>query len=335
MKSLVYRGKLGLVCEETPKPIPAPGQVLLRISNCGICGSDLFLFKNGILRDGTVMGHELSGVVEEMGEGASGCKPGDKVIARPQGCGECKWCLERKENICNKRRSIGLGGRPGGFAEFMVADLDMIIPAPEGLPLEQACMADQFGSALHGMNAVGFRKGEKVLVTGAGPIGLSAVILLKHKGASKVVVFDPDESRASTALEFGADAAVSTGSIQSASREHFGADGPDIILECSGNSKAVEAAIQTAPFGGRIGLVGMASAPATFIPMLVFQKHLTIIGCFGNTQDECRECMDIMAAGAPAGKLITKRVSIEQLPAAFDELLKSKEQTKIVMDASL
>lgn len=335
MKAIVCSAKEGLVLRELPDPAPGPGEVLLRIRNCGICGSDLFLYKNGILRDGLVMGHELSGIVESVGAGIGGISPGDRVIARPQGCKTCKWCRAGLENLCTQRRAIGLGARPGGFAELLLADEDMIIPVPDACPLDQACMADQFGSALHGLHCVDFKAGETALVTGAGPIGLSAVMLLRNKGASKIVVAEPGENRAALAVELGADATFSpaTKSMSAGVREHFGADGPDCIFECSGATPALEAAIQVAPFGGRIALVGMASAPAKFIPMVVFQKHLLIVGCFGNTQAECRESMDIMASGTiPSDRIITKKVGIEQVPAAFDELIKSKDQIKIVME---
>jgi len=335
MKALVYTDKEGLKVREVPEPVVGPRQVLLKISNCGICGSDIFLFKSGGLPEGAIMGHELSGTVEATGGEIEGISRGDRVIARPSGCGECKFCDSGLENLCTSRRSIGLGRWPGGFAEFMVADWDMIIPVPERLPLDQASMADQFGSALHGIRTINFRSGENVLVTGAGPIGLCAIMLLKYYGAEKIVVSEMLENRSELALKFGAHAAVSPAdrSLASVISEHFGPTGLDCIIECSGNPKATQDAIQCSTIGSRISLVGMCTKPVTFIPFTLFQKHITILGSFGNTQKECIECMDIMASGQiPSGDLITKKVPLEELPAAFDEVIKSKDQIKVMME---
>lgn len=337
MKALVFTHKAGLEVKEVPAPTPGAGQVVLRISNCGICGSDLFLYKSGGLRDGAIMGHEFSGVVESVGEGVPGVSVGDRIIARPWGCGECSWCKKGMENICARRRTMGLGRRDGGFAEFLVADRDMIIHVPERLGLDLASMADQFGSALHGMRTIGFQPGENALVMGAGPIGLCAVMLLKHAGAGKIIVSEVIEERAALAERFGADEVVSPVKqpLASALGKLLGGENLDCILECAGNAAATQQAIQIAPAGCRISLVGMCTSPVTFIPFAVFQKHLTIVGSFGNTQAECRECMDIMASGAiPARELITRKVPMEELPAAFDELMKSKTQIKIMMEIS-
>ena len=144
-----------------------------------------------------------------------------------------------------------------------------------------------------------------------------------------------NEKRAALAEKFGADTVVNPKEqpLAAAIGKLFGPGEPYCILECSGNAAALQETIGIAPLGCRIAMVGMASAPVTFIPMVVFQKPLTIVGCFGNTQAECRECMDIMSSGGmPAGELITKRVGIDGLPAAFDELMESKDQIKIVMD---
>lgn len=334
MKALVYTDKEKLRCKEVPDPVAETGGVVMRISNCGICGSDIFLYKSGGLPDGAIMGHELSGTIEAIGPRVEGIRVGDRVIARPAGCGTCRWCLEGKENLCARRRSIGLGKRPGGFAEFMAADADMILPVPENLGLDQASMADQFGSALHGMKVANFMKGENALVVGAGPIGLCAVMLLRHAGASKIVVSESLAGRSAVAIEFGADAAESPEilSLAATIAKHF-KEGPDCIFECSGTVAGTQAAIQCAPTGCRIVFVGMCTKPVTFLPFTLFQKHLAIFGSFGNTQAECRECMDVMASGSiPSARLITKKVALEQLPDAFEEAMQSKEQLKIMME---
>lgn len=338
MKAMVYTGKDGLTIREVETPVAGPGQVRIRLTNCGICGSDLFLFKSGGLSDGTIMGHELSGVVDTVGEGVEGISEGGRVIARPIGCGDCKWCRKEMENICVNRQALGLGQRPGGFAEYMVVEKEMIIPVPENLGLDQASMADQFGSSLHGLYVADFQPGETALVTGAGPIGLCAVMLLKYKGAGRVIVAEVDPERIELAEKFGADDVISPGKKPLASLLSSlpGYDGIDCVIECSGNAAATTDAILTAPVGCRIALVGMCTQPVTFMPFVLFQKHLAITGAFGNSQKECIESMDIMASGKiPSQNLITKKVPLEDIPAAFEQVMNSKTELKVMMDIPL
>lgn len=335
MKALVYTDKSGLVVKEVPTPEAAPGRIRMKIKNCGICGSDLFFVNSGGLRDGTIIGHEFSGIVDQVGLGVSGISVGDRVIARPTGCGQCRNCAAGMENICPERKSIGLGNTPGGFAEYLVVDQDMVIPVPENLGLDQASMADQLGSALHGIRICDFKAGEKVLVTGAGPIGLCAVMLLKYLGASKVVVSEMVEKRAGLAMNFGADAVVSPGkkSLSSHIDDHFGKEGPDCIIECTGAPGGLLDVIQCSRVGCRISLVGMCMQPVSILPFAIFQKHLSIFGSFGNTQKECIECMNIMASGKiPSEKLITKKVPIDGLPHEFATIKKDLDQLKVMME---
>lgn len=335
MKALVYTDKSGLVVKEVPTPEATAGRVRLKIKNCGICGSDLFFVNSGGLKNGTIIGHEFSGIVDQVGMGVSGISIGDRVIARPTGCGQCKNCAVEMENICPERKSIGLGNTPGGFAEYLVVDQDMIIPVPENLSLDQASMADQLGSAMHGIRVAGFKKGETALVTGAGPIGLCAVMLLKYLGTSKVVVSEMMEQRSAMALNFGADAAVSPGkkSLSAHIDDHFGKGGPDCIIECTGTPGGLSDVIQSSRVGCRIALVGMCMQPVSILPFAIFQKHLSIFGSFGNTQKECIECMDIMATGkVPSAQLITKKVPIEELPSVFATIKKDLDQLKVMME---
>lgn len=334
MKALVYTGKEGLSVKEIDAPVAGPGRAVLRIRNCGICGSDLFLLKSGGFPDGAVPGHEFSGVIEELGPGVEGFSVGELAIARPAGCGECKWCAKKMENICVRRRALGFGQRKGGFSEFLLADADMLIRVPDGLSSELAALTDQFATALHGMKVVNFQPGENVLVTGAGPIGLCAIMLLKHAGAGKIIVSEVNPDRVEIAKRLGADEVLSPieKGFVSAVNKSFGDAGMDIIIECSGTAEATQQAIQISPVGCRISLVGMCVKPVTFIPFAVFQKHLTIIGSFGNSQTECREVLDIMASGSiPAGDIISRRVTLDELPEVFAQLMKAKDELKVMM----
>jgi threonine dehydrogenase-like Zn-dependent dehydrogenase len=332
MKAMVWRNKTGLGIEEISKPEAGPGRVLIKAAACGICGSDLFLYKNRVLTDGCILGHEIAGVVESVGDGVSGVAAGDRVLVRPCGCGQCKHCARGNENICSQRRSIGFGAVPGGFADYLCVEPDQCLPVPPGLGLDQAALTDQLSTGLHALKLVRFEPGQSALVLGAGPIGLCVIIMLKHMGAAAIGVTEMLPERKALAERFGAHAVFdpTQPKLNASLAQLFGPDGPDALFECSGTAPATQQAIAMAPRGASIALVGMCSASVSIIPMSLFQRQIAIIGSFGNTQAECIECMDLMASGdIPSRELITKRIALEQVPAEFELQLTSKTDIKV------
>lgn len=332
MKAMVWRNKTGLGIEDIPKPEAGPGRVLIKSAACGICGSDLFLYKNRVLTEGCIPGHEIAGVVEAVGADVSGIAPGDRVLVRPNGCGECKHCRSGNENICSRRRSIGFGAVPGGFAEYLTAEPDQCLALPAGLGLDQAALTDQLSTGLHALNLVRFEPGQSALVLGAGPIGLCVIIMLKQAGATAIGVTEMLPERKALAEQFGAHAVFdpTQPKLNAALSDLFGPDGPDTLFECSGTAPATQQAIALAPRGASIALVGMCSSSVSIIPMSLFQRQLAIVGSFGNTQAECIECMNLMAdARIPSRELITKRIALDQVPAEFDLQLTSKTDIKV------
>ena len=332
MKAVVYRHKKGLVVEDVPRPAPGPGQALMRVTNCGICGSDLFLYKNKVLSDGVILGHELSGVIEGVGSDVEGLSPGGRVVGRPSGCGTCRACRTGNDNLGRERRGPGFGQYPGGFAEYTVLDRDMLIPVPPEVPLDAGALTDQVATAIHGMRVIGFKEGETALVMGAGTIGLCEIVMLRKSGASLIVASEPQPERAARAREFGADHVLDPAArdFSNSVREIFGPDGMHAVFECSGTAPATLQAVHIASSGARIALVGMCAQSVGIVPMILFQKQLTITGSYGNTQAECRESLDLMARGiVPYRDLITEKISLEKVPEAFDELIGGKNVIKI------
>jgi (R,R)-butanediol dehydrogenase/meso-butanediol dehydrogenase/diacetyl reductase len=332
MKAMVWRNKTGLGIEDIDKPQASPGRVLIKAAACGICGSDLFLYKNRVISQGCILGHEVAGIVETVGQGVTAIAPGDRVLVRPNGCGICKHCVRGDENICSQRRSIGFGAVPGGFAEYLTVEPDQCIIVPAALGLDQAALTDQVSTALHALKLVRFQAGESALVLGSGPIGLCVIMMLKQAGASKIGVTEMLPERKALAEQFGAHAVFdpTQPKLAAAMAELYGPDGADAFFECSGAAPATQQAIAMAPRGARIALVGMCSASISIIPMSLFQRQLTIVGSFGNTQQECIECMDLMAnKQIPSKELITKRLTLDDVPAEFEHQLTSKTDIKV------
>lgn len=175
MPAAVYRGEHTVVVEEIPVPAVGPGLVLLEVSHCGICGTDLHLMMEDWGRPGMRGGHEFSGVVVEVGGGVEGWVPGDRAVGGPaHGCGECRQCVRGRTNLC-ARRHAGIGVGPAGYARYTVIDADRLFRILPEVSLRTAALVEPLAVALRGVRRGGAAPGDRVLVTGAGPIGLLTV----------------------------------------------------------------------------------------------------------------------------------------------------------------
>ena len=209
MRAAVYTALETIEFQERPIPKAGPGEVVIKIKYCGICGTDVEIYFEGILPPGIVLGHENVGTVAEVGEGVEGWEVGDRVIAGPPGpCGQCYYCLHGKPAICENgfEQTNGLR-RDGGMAEYMLVKDPkyMLTRIPDHVPFEDAVLMDCIAVAYHGIMESAFRMGDNVVVSGAGPIGLCLIQLLKIGGAGHITVLQPSPIKREMALKFGAD----------------------------------------------------------------------------------------------------------------------------------
>ena len=178
MRAVVVSGSGELGTETVPDPSPAPGQLVLRVSRCGICGSDLHVHQLGLLEAGAVMGHEFCG---EVMESAEGFRAGEHVTALPTlSCGHCERCRRGMGMYCQRRRVIGLGEAPGAFAELVAVAVHEIVRLPDGVDDDHGALIEPLAVGLHAVKTAGIRRGERCVVLGAGPIGLAALIWARH-----------------------------------------------------------------------------------------------------------------------------------------------------------
>jgi len=334
MKAIYYTREQGLLYSDLPDPVVARGEVLVRVHYAGICGSDLHLFKSGMLPPQAIMGHEVSGTIEALGEGVGERKVGDRVIIRPIGCGSCPVCKEQKENLCPGRRAIGLGQNPGGYAEKIAVPWGMTIPVPENVPLDQAALTDPVATALHAIRQARPLQKKSALVLGAGVIGLSLLLLLKKEGAKPILVSELEERRREMALQLGADGVVQPrddGALQ-VIQSLTGGRGPAAAFECSGSAGAFEQALRWVAKDGEIILVGLGGEPFCLPPIMAVLKEARIIGSFANTREECRETLRRMARGEFSIASLTRdRIFLKDLPGVFQELLKGSPRNKVIV----
>ncbi len=326
---LVDAHQLELV--EIPAPEPAPGEVVVRVDGCGICGSDLTSYKVGLFTD-TVPGHELAGVVESVGDGVTAWSAGETAVIDPKiPCGVCEDCKRGASYRCAMALTAGIGfARDGGFAEFVAAPVALLHPLPTSLALENACLVEPLSVAVHGVERARIHPGDPVVVIGLGPIGLFTVAVLRARGAGTIIGVDPVADRRRLAIELGADIAVAE--LREV-RDHV-APTPAVI-ECSGYAPLLHAAADLVAPGGRLVLVGVPFGEATVIPLMWVTRETEIIGSIASDASDFAASLEMLAADPGIARVATRRVSLAQVPEVFEELITPSSGGKVIVDPRL
>lgn len=307
-------------------PTPGPGELVLRVTACGICGSDLKA--RPVMPPGTVMGHELCGEVVAVGEGATDAwAEGMRAAVLPvQSCGSCAWCRSGDVAHCASASLLGLGGAAGGFAEMIRASADISFRLPDALPEVHGALVEPFAVGLHTARVAGIGAGDDVLVIGAGPVGLTTARWARELGAGAVTVSDPVELRRTMAPTFGATATVDP------AVEELG--GPyDVVVECVGKPGMLDACTAVTRPHGRIVVAGVCAEPDPFLPMVALLKELTVRFSVYYRPEEFRTVIDaFMTERIDPGPLVTRTVGLGDLDDAFASLATSPADLKIVVD---
>src|SRR5579862_7998204 len=246
MLAAVHEGGQAVVVRELPVPEPGPGEALIAVSHCGICGSDLhFVVEGWGARPGSVHGHEYSGTVVALGPASEGWAVGDRVVGGPgRGCGECPQCAAGLVHLCANRGGIAEGPSHGAFATFKRLRVDQLFRVPDQLDLRVAALAEPVAVALRGVRRSGARPGDRVLVTGAGPIGLFTIAVLRAQGVEDVTASEPAPRRRERALAVGATAAVTPDTLVGPTSPTATVGRPyQAAIECSGRADAMAAAL--------------------------------------------------------------------------------------------
>ena len=338
MKAAVYRVSKGLVIEEIPIPRVEPDQVLVKVSHTGFCGSDHSMIHSGGLPDGTIIGHETSGVVVEAGNLARGVPEGTRVIVRPTSCGACPDCSAGRPYFCqNNRRSIGIGDLPGAFAEYIVAYPEMLIPVPAGVDSQNAALAEAFAASLHAITCSN-RQGCSALVVGGGPIGLALVRLLKILEFHPIMLSEPVAEKREIALTFGADHVIDPLSEDLSQKVFTGTEGRgcDVVFECSGVPSLIQSCMDAAARGGTVCVVSVMYTAAQITSVTLNFKEIWLTGSYSNTHEENIQCLNWMAEGKLDGKpLITDMISLDQLPDVYEKRIDTGLAIKVMIDLQM
>jgi len=285
MQAAVVAAPRDVRLAEVPAPVPGPGEALVRVRAVGLCGSDLQYYAQGRIGElkfasGHILGHEVAGIVEQLGPGAEGPVPGTPVAVDPAiACGRCRFCLEGNPNFCKNLRFFGSPPVSGALQEYIVHPAQLLLPLPSEIPMSVGAVVEALGVAIHAVDLGHLSLGASVAVFGCGPIGLMVVRLARLVGASLVWATEPLPHRRKIAVQFGAAAALDPGSedVVRGIKERTGGEGVDVAFEIAGSSSATVQAVQALRPGGTLVLVGYWKADEVTLPgITAMRKGLTI-----------------------------------------------------------
>ena len=339
MKALVKKEpSKGLWLEEAPVPEYGIDEVLVKMHHTGICGTDVHIYDwnewaQKTIKTPIIIGHEFVGEVVEVGSNVKDFKPGDLVSGEGHiVCGRCRNCLAGRRHLCPDTTGLGVN-RDGAFAEYLSIPVSNVWPCHPDIPEEMYAYFDPLGNAVH--TGLSFDVlGEDVLITGAGPIGIMAVAIVKHAGARHVVITDVNDFRLDIAKKMGASVAlnVENGTIAEVQKTLDMQEGFDIGLEMSGSPDAFKGMIANMAHGGKIALLGIQPGDTGIDWDSVVFSSLTIRGIYGREMYETWYKMTMMIlSGMDTSPVVTHRFGYADFEKGF-RAISSGNAAKVILD---
>lgn len=333
MKAAVFEGfGQPLAIETLPDPSPGPDQVLVRVGRCGICGSDLHLTENPLfgVTPGTVLGHEFAGEVEAVGRNVTKFKAGDRVaVSSVESCGHCASCLAGEPYWCPQMRIA-----TGGYGQYALANEWQCVPLPGTVSIEDGALVEPMAVALHGVNLCQMRPGTRVLVIGAGPIGLATIYWLNRLGAGQIAVTASSLRRAELAYKMGASHFLAPEGDRIAAVNAALGGPPQIVFECVGAPGMLAQAIDHVGPRGTVLVQGLCGVPDTFTPFAAVAKEVRIQASALFHAQDFQYAVDVFDRGAvEPHAMITDTVGLDAMPPAFEALRHRTTQCKVMVKA--
>ncbi|MEC0271208.1 galactitol-1-phosphate 5-dehydrogenase [Paenibacillus anseongense] len=320
MKALVYEGPSTMNIREVAKPVPGPNEVLIRVERVGICGSELsgFLGHNSLRKPPLVMGHEFSGIVEQVGsgEGEARFRQGDRVTANPLvSCGRCRACTTGAAQLCPERQLIG-AHRPGAFAEYVAIAEKNVYRLDDHVSFDEGAFAEPFACAVHICKLLRPLPTDRLLIMGAGPIGLLALQAAKVYGLQQVVVVDINEQRLEIAKELGA---VTVTRVSSLVEGHTF----DAAIDAVGMELTRQTCVESVRPGGRVIFTGLHEETSRLPINQIIRSEIQMTGAFAYHSDDFETALQWISEGRVSLSPWTKLAPLESGSACFDMLIKN------------
>lgn len=337
MKGVVMKGAHQInINDDLPKPLIKRDEVLIKVKYCGICGSGIESYNTGgMYLPNIIIGHEFSGVIEEVGEDVKGLKNGDKVTANPNlPCGSCYWCSHYQENMCIiSNNSIGTT-QDGAMAEYISLKAERVHKLPDSMDLQTGATVEPLANCVYAVQQSGFKIGEVAAVYGAGTIGLFTIQTLKIAGAKDIYVLEPVPSKYEVALQLGASEVFPPHKWK---KIHRLTDkiGPSHVFDCVGVPDTFMSSMQLTKRGGHITAIGIHVEPFEMKGfMQLMLKNLTMRGVFSFNQDVFKTALNLLATEKITSEaIISKIIKLEDVPKMFEILSKPEhEEIKVLVE---
>ena len=336
MRAAVYKGNQQFAIEQLADPTPGPGQVVIDVAFCAICGTDVHAFLYDVAPAGTVMGHEYSGTVSQIGPDVTRWSVGDRVVGgggEPPPDGSATVARGPRFNY----RTEGFaGGRVRAYAERVLLEDWEPIPIPGGVSDQEAAMCEPCAVTVHAVRISQLKLGDSVAVLGAGPIGLLCMQVARAAGASKVVVSEPVPARAEAARKLGADAVIDPTEQDATERivELTDGLGPDVVFECAASRNTLDQALEVAKRGGQVVLVAIAWEPTAVLPPNWMAREVSLQTTFGTTPNDWRIALELIRAGTVSMEPLVSEASflpLSDIQDAFEALCEPSTQVQMVV----
>ena len=333
-----------LVVEDIPDPEPGQTDLILKVGACGICGTDLHMSENTdpnvgwrMMHPGCVMGHEFAGeVVEAGGEAKRHWHQGDRVTALPWiGCGECAWCKAGRGYRCPKGINRGSAALPGAYAEYCRVGARETIRLPDGVSFREGALVEPLAVGLNAVRKARLVPGDRVLIIGAGPVGLTVAMWCRFFGAQHIVVSDLVPARSEQSLVLGATAVVDAGAGDVPGQAAEAAGGPPrVVFDCVGVPGSLQLAVDYASPDAQIVVVGLCMAGDHLFPTKALVKELDISFAFVYRQEDFSTVVHLLGEGRiDTAAKVSDKVDLAAFPTAFEALKNPNTQIKVMLEA--
>ncbi|MCM8803746.1 MAG: NAD(P)-dependent alcohol dehydrogenase [Candidatus Omnitrophica bacterium] len=338
MKAAYLTRPYDIEIREIEKPdIKNGDDVLIRVKSVGVCGSDIHYYKEGkignfVVKEPLILGHETSGIIEKVGKSVKNLKEGEKVAIEPQvPCRKCDYCKEGRYNLCEYVKFFATPPINGTFCEYIVHPSDFVYKLPEKISLDEATLIEPFSVGVHACNLINLKPGEKVIISGLGPVGILTLIASKINGAI-VYGIEKNKKRIEVAKNFGCEYIFNTNEIKIKEIKNNLLEKVDVVFECSGFSELMEETIFWVKRGGRIVFIGMGTEFINFNFSKLTIDEIKISGIFryANTYKKSIEILSNNKIDLIC--LISKKFKLEQVKEALEYPTKNFDCIKAIVN---
>lgn len=333
MKAVYLESTQKLGIKDIQEPVLEEGKVLVKVDACGICGSDVHYWQHGkigdfVVKQPMILGHEAAGTVIALGKGVEQVKVGDIVALEPgTSCMKCDHCRNGLYNLCPDVQFFATPPVDGALKEYVVHPADWVHPAPSGLSAELASMAEPFSVGIHATRLAQLQVGQKVLIYGAGIIGICAMIAAFEAGASEVTVVDIQDSRLERAKRLGASAVINSKGMEPLQGYY------DVTFECTGAPACSKDAIKATRSGGHVVMIGMGQDDLVQVPLLdAICREISIHGSFRYSNTYPTALRIIARREDVFSQLITHRFQLDEAEQAFQTALREPTACKVMVN---